>query len=455
MIVGTNSGCGKTTVTCAIMKAFLNQGLKVAPFKCGPDYIDPMFHRHITGKPSVNLDLFFVAKDRLNWIMNNRLMDSDIGIIEGVMGMYDGIGTTTEASSFDVAVATHTPMVLVVNARGMSLSLVAMIQGFKNYGGSSLVKGVILNHVGKGMYMFLKQTIEAQTGIRVLGYFENQEKAVIESRHLGLITAAEIADLDDKVELLAQAAAQTIDLGALKAIADQADEGEPYAAKRLPFEIAMDAAAMGMKVKLAVAMDKAFCFYYEDNLELFRKIGIEILPFSPLAGDEVPKEADGLYLGGGYPEVYAGELSGRLWPKLSIRNCWSKHMPVIAECGGFMYLHDQIEDMEGNIYKMAGLIPGTARLTKKLGPFGYVDIVLKEKGMFGDAGTVIRGHEFHYSVSDNGGSDFAVSKPDGRAWSEGHGSSWFYAGYPHLYFYSCTESALSFKKAMVKYHKGT
>lgn len=453
MIVGTNSGCGKTTVTCAIMKALMNQGLKVAPFKCGPDYIDPMFHKHITGQPSINLDLFFLEKDRLNWLLNSHLQDSDIGIIEGVMGMYDGIGTTAKASSFDVAVSTNTPMVLVVNARGMSVSLAAMIKGYKDYGGSDLVKGVILNNVGKGTYMFLKKTIEEQTGVSVLGYFEKQEKAVIESRHLGLITAQEIQDLDEKVEILAQAAEKSIDFKALKAIADSADEGASYQPERMPFEAAIEGAAAGTKVKLAVAMDKAFCFYYEDNLNLLKKIGVEILPFSPLHGDEVPKEADGIYLGGGYPEVYAGELSKKLWPKLSIRHCYSMHMPILAECGGFMYLHENIEDLEGHTYQMVGLIPGTAKLTKKLGPFGYVDITPKKDSMLGEAGAVIKGHEFHYSVSDNAGSDFTVSKTGGKSWEEGHAGDYLYGGYPHLYLYSRIESALSFKKAMIKYHK--
>lgn len=494
MIVGTGSGCGKTTVTCGIMKALKNKNREVAPFKCGPDYIDPMFHKHITGKASINLDLFFLKPEMLCWILNKHLGDGEIGVIEGVMGLYDGIGTSITASAYDVAMTTKTPMILVVNAKGMAASVCAMIRGYQTYGDEimqtymqndganhtldhaglaqnadenncidadvndcidgvenpSLIKGVILNHVGQGMYDYLKDTIESQCGVKVLGYMPEIPEASIESRHLGLVTAEEIENLDKKVELLGQTVQKTIDLEALEQIAAKA---EPLAQDRLPFEAAVAGVAAGTQVNLAVAMDKAFCFYYEDNLELFKSLGIHILPFSPLAGEQVPKEAHGIYIGGGYPELYLEELQKQLWVKFSIRNCWSKHMPIIAECGGFMYLHDAIEDKEGQSYRMVGIIPGKAKMTEKLGPFGYINIEMPENSLFGEAPTVLRGHEFHYSISENDGGDLFVSKPNGKQWSEGFCKPYLYAAYPHLYFYSNIDSAIHFKQAMISYKK--
>lgn len=450
LIAGTGSGCGKTTVTCGIMKALKNRKQTVAPFKCGPDYIDPMFHKHITGKASINLDLFFLKPEMLRWILNKHLEDDAIGVIEGVMGLYDGIGTTITASAYDIARTTNTPIILVVNAKGMAASICAMIRGYQLYGQEDLIKGVILNHVGKGMYHYLKDTIESQCGIKVLGYMPDIPEASIESRHLGLVTAEEIENLDQKVELLGKTAETSIDLDALEQIASEAEDLKQ---DRLPFEAAIAGVAAGTPVNLAVAMDKAFCFYYEDNLELFKSLGIQILPFSPLAGEQVPKEAHGIYIGGGYPELYLEELQKQLWVKFSIRNCWSKHMPIIAECGGFMYLHDAIEDKDGQHYRMAGIIPGKIKMTSKLGPFGYINIDMPENTLFGEAGTVIRGHEFHYSLAEHEGGDLYITKPDGRQWAEGYCTPSMYAGYPHLYFYSNIESAIHFKQAMINYKK--
>lgn len=452
MFVGTNSGCGKTTVTCAVMKALADQGLVVSPFKCGPDYIDPMFHKKITGRPCVNLDLFFLKAPMVNWLMDHHMADADISIVEGVMGMYDGIGVTTKASAFDVAVATHTPMILVVNARGMSVSLAAMIMGYINYGGSDLVKGVILNNVGRGMYLFLKDTIESQTGVKVLGYLERQPEAVIESRHLGLVTADEIGDLDKKLKILSEAAEKSIDLQALKCIADSADDGFTYKREAMDFEAELKKES-DEKVRLAVALDRAFCFYYESNFDLFSRAGIEVVPFSPLENEPVPEDVDGVYLGGGYPEVYARELAENKKTKESLKQCFQRQMPVIAECGGFMYLHEYIEDKEGIRYPMTGIISGTAKLTEKLGPFGYVDFELKQDGLFGKKGDIIKAHEFHYSVSDNVGEDFVISKNSQKKWCEGHGGPFLYCGYPHLYFYSHVDSVMSLKQAMAAYQK--
>ena len=463
MLAGTNSGCGKTTVTCAILKALCMRGDIVTAFKCGPDYIDPMFHTYITGRPSVNLDSFFCEKDKLCQLMGRRLADSDIGVAEGVMGIFDGIGTSWEASSFDIAVKTQTPVILVVNARGMALSLAALIGGFVAFarekfgpGGARLIRGVILNQAGKSLYQYLHQMIEDETGIPVIGYMEPQPEAVFESRHLGLVTAAETKALNRKLTKLAKGAEKSIDLERLTMTAQMAPvmalpEAVPDTkAKKKSGPIIQFAP---VKPVLAVASDRAFCFYYEDTLELFREIGIQIVTFSPLHNQPVPRKAKGLYLGGGYPELYAKELAGNHVSKGSVRRVCAKGMPVIAECGGFMYLHETLETAEGEKFPMVGVLSGKAAMTGRLGPFGYVDVILQKDGLLGKAGQVIKGHEFHYSVSENPGKDFKIVKPNGKTWKGGFMSERLYAGYPHLYLNSCPDSALFFKRAMIEYGK--
>ena len=452
MIAGTNSGCGKTTITCALLAALKKRGLVTAPFKCGPDYIDPMFHTYITGRPSVNLDAFFLDGAALREVLSRRLLGSDIGLIEGVMGLYDGVGTGMEGSSFDIAVKTGTPIILAVNAKGMALSLAALISGYKTFAeslcgkeGGALIQGVILNQVGSGMAAYMKETIETMTGVKVLGCLERQADAVLESRHLGLVTAEEVGDLDQKISLLGEAAQKTIDIDALLDIAASA---APVQQDREATTKAGD-----IPLYLAVAKDAAFCFYYEENLELLRTLGIEPVFFSPLHNEPVPKGVSGLYLGGGYPEIYAGQLSENEVTKASICAAAKKKMPMIAECGGFMYLHETLVTSDGSAYPMAGVISGRVFMTKKLGPFGYVDMTLKTDCLLGNAGDVLRGHEFHYSMSDHAGDDLCLSKQNGRSWSEGHCKSWLYAGYPHLYLPSFVKSALFFRDAMISYNK--
>ena len=447
MFAGTGSGCGKTTVTCAVMKAFCSSGVAVTPFKCGPDYIDPMFHSHITGQTSTNLDSYFLPGNGLRWLMKRRLDGGALGIVEGVMGLFDGIGMTDEASSFQVALLTQTPVILVVNARGMALSIIAMLKGFKEFanarGGGHLLRGVILNHVGAGMYRYLKDAILEQTGMEVVGYFGEQSGGVLESRHLGLITAAEISDLDERMEALAQAARESVDLERIRALADSAPDMGPA-----EFEAcSMTSFPKGSAhPRLAVARDKAFCFYYKENLELLQQLGVELVPFSPLTDKLLPEHIAGLYLGGGYPELFAGELSENVSMRCAVREACARRLPVIAECGGFMYLHEKLEDNP-----MAGVIAGTCQMTKKLGPFGYVQLDSEHGDIFGEAGFKMRGHEFHYSQSDNCGACYTVSKSSGRSWREVHASDFMYAGYPHLYFYSNPAAVAHFVTAMEQY----
>lgn len=481
MFVGTGSGCGKTTITCGIMKAFCQAGEHIIPFKCGPDYIDPMFHRHITGVPSTNLDSFFLEKDALCWLMGRRISHSDLGIVEGVMGAFDGVGTSVHGSSFEIALWTKTPMILIVNGRGMSLSVAAQISGFVEFagkfGGRELIQGVILNQVTKGTCEFLKPAIEEHTGVKVLGYFERQPRAVLESRHLGLVTAGEVEDLDERMNELSGAVASSIDLNAIRSIAASAqalpgrepafmsavrrfaDEGAKVISGGGKTDFSATALASGAKCcsggpaapaerrpRLGVAMDRAFCFYYYENLELLKMLGVELVYFSPLK-DALPPGLSGLYLGGGYPELFAGELSKNKALLEAIRESCQRGMPLIAECGGFMYLHEFIDGQP-----MAGVIPGKAYMTGKLSrPFGYITLESREPSVLGPENTVFLGHEFHYSVSECGGSSFKVSKNNGRTWEEGVASPTMYAGYPHLYFYSNVDAVIRFVQAMREY----
>ena len=456
MFAGTGSGCGKTAVTCAVMQALKNEGMQVIPFKCGPDYIDPMFHGHITGNSPTNLDSFFLDEDGVCALMARRLRaagDLGIGIVEGVMGLFDGQGIGWHASSFEIAKITKTPVVLVMNARGMAFSIVAMIRGYvdmaKTLGGDNLIRAVILNQVGKGMYMYLKTLIERETGVLVLGYFPQIKEAVLPSRHLGLVTADEIRDLDERMSVMAQTAQASIDLSLLKRLSEDVPRISESSKKN---PTALEAkTGITPSLRLAVARDEAFCFYYDENFHLLTELGAECVFFSPLHDSRLPDNICGLYIGGGYPELFAKSLSENTAMLQDIRTAFDRKLPLIAECGGFMYLHETLTDSEGKVFSMAGVIKGGCVMTNKLGPFGYITMTADCDTVFGPAGHQIKGHEFHYSRSDDSGACYCMQKDNGRSWTSVHGDSWYYAGYPHLYLPSAPECGARFVKAMERY----
>ncbi|MGO5028129.1 cobyrinate a,c-diamide synthase [Candidatus Agathobaculum pullicola] len=420
LLAGTGSGCGKTTVTTALLRALQRRGAPLAAFKCGPDYIDPMFHTEALGVASRNLDLFFVDEDEVRGQLARHIPTDGVGIIEGVMGFYDGVsGTTDTASAAHLARATHTPAVLIVRPRGQSLSLAAEIQGFRDFAPNTLV-GVILNGVTAAMYPFYRAIAE-KAGLPVYGFLPPIPDAEIPDRHLGLVTAAEIRDLSDKLDRLADAAAQGLDLDGLLALSRTA---LPLADETAPLIPAVD-----KPVRIAVAQDRAFCFYYVDNFDVLRALGAELVPFSPLADEKLPDGVNGLYLGGGYPELHAARLSENRTMRDSIRAAVRGGLPTIAECGGFLYLHHTLDGAA-----MAGVFDGDAHLTKKLQPFGYVTLTARRDNLLCRAGESIRAHAFHYAVSSDEGADFDACKPNGRAWACIHASDTLYAGFPHLYF---------------------
>ena len=437
MISGVSSGCGKTTVVCAVLQALVNRGLKTGAFKCGPDYIDPMFHSRIIGAKSANLDLHFFSENTLRFLLAKNAAGCDVSVIEGAMGFYDGAGLTTwKTSAYELALVTKTPVVLVVNARGAALSVLAVIEGFLRFRPESGIRGVILNQCTAMTYASLSAAIEERFGIRCFGFLPRLDECVLESRHLGLVTAGEIRDLREKMQTLAAQAEKTLDIDALLALAHEAEPLD-YTPAVLPKK--------EKKIRLAVARDNAFCFYYEDSLDAVREMGGELVPFSPITDGALPENIDGLYLGGGYPELYAKELGENASMRASVRAALERGVPCIAECGGFMYLTEAIGDEP-----MAGFLPGTCFDTGKLTRFGYVTLRAKKDNLLCRAGGEIAAHEFHHWDCTCPGDAFAAEKPTGRRWECAAASDTLYAGYPHFHFYSNLEFLYSFYDACIK-----
>lgn len=442
MIAAPNSGSGKTTVVCALLKALMNKAFKVAAFKSGPDYIDPMFHSRVIGAKSRNLDLFMLGKETAKYLLAENAHNCDVAVLEGAMGFYDGMGKTERYSAYDLARTTKTPVILIVNGKGAALSLAAMIKGFKDFRSDANLRGVILNNVTEMSYKFYKEIIEMETGVKLLGYLPHMQDCNFESRHLGLVTAEEIGDLQQIIERLAEQAARTIDFDGLMLIANSAE-------KLVYEEQQIDIIA---NVKIAVAQDKAFCFYYQDALDLLKKLGAELIPFSPLNDEELP-DCDGIILGGGYPELYAKELSANKSMRNSIKNAVKSGKPCLAECGGFMYLFEQFKESDGTVYEWVGVIHGETFMTSKLNRFGYITLTAKCENVLCNEGAEINAHEFHYSDSSCNGNDFFAVKASGVAkWDCCHATQNLYAGYPHMHLcgnrsvaqnfvYACNEFA--------------
>ena len=446
LFAGTNSGCGKTTITCAVLQALVNRGLRVGAFKCGPDYIDPMFHSRIIGAKAANLDSYFFDDNTLRFLLAQNGADRDISIVEGVMGFYDGMGLTeTLGSTYSVARITQTPVVLVVGAKGASLSVLATIQGFLDFCPDNQLQGVVLNQCTASTYEALAEEIRRRFAGRVcpLGYLPRLPDCTLESRHLGLVTAAEVEDLQEKLRILAVQAEKTLDLDGLLELS-KAAPNISYAPVELP---------RFAPVRIAVAKDRAFCFYYEDSLEVLTRMGAELVPFSPLVDSQLPENIQGLYLGGGYPELYAGQLSGNASMRLSIKNALTNGLPCIAECGGFMYLTEAIAGLP-----MVGYLPGKSFDNGKLTRFGYVRLRAEKNGLLCKAGAEIRGHEFHHWDCTEPGNGFTAAKEHtGRHWACVVSTPTLYAGYPHFHFYANPSFAVNFYRACLeeKNHAGT
>lgn len=428
LLAGTKSGAGKTTVTCGILQALINRGQKVTSYKCGPDYIDPMFHGKVIGIKSGNLDSFFTGEKDLIQLLCNNSKAVDVSVIEGVMGYYDGLGFTDTASTYSLAAMTKTPVILVVDAKGMSSSLGAIIKGFLTFKEDSYIRGVIFNRLPERLYPDARK-LAKDLGIQPLGYVPDLPECSIESRHLGLVTAEEIGDLRSKIDRLAERLKNTIDFEGILSLAEQAP---PLTITETPYR---ENKLKG--VSIGVAEDEAFCFLYRDNLELLKKMGAELVFFSPLRDKKLPEGINGLLLCGGYPELYTKQLSQNQSMRNSIKAAIDMDMPAIAECGGFMYLHEMLEDIEGKEYPMVGVITGRCFKTPRLQRFGYINLKAAEDSLIAGKQEIIKAHEFHYWDSENSGKSFHAEKPGGlKEWDCIHVSKSLYAGFPHLYFYA-------------------
>lgn len=437
VIAAPASGSGKTTVTVGLMAAFRRRGLTVQGFKVGPDYIDPSFHAATTGRVSRNLDSWMMPTGVLQEIFDRGSRSADLSIIEGVMGLYDGKDATSDrASTAEVSRLLDAPVILVLDVSKMANSAAAVVLGFQQLDPRVPIAGVIANRVGSvGHYQLVKTAIEKATGIPVLGYLLTTPEVVLPSRHLGLIPAIERGELTPLFDRLAHQLADTVDLDALWQIAQQYGEWTP------PPPVLFAGEPTPSRVTIAVAHDRAFNFYYPENLELLEWYGARLIRFRPLDGEPVPAEADGLYLGGGFPEEFLPQLSGQRAVMESLRRAASSGLPTVAECGGYMVLMDAIQTVDGIRYPMAGIIPATAVMQKRLAALGYREVTAVSDTVLLGQGESARGHEFHYSTIQYGGDGWAwpyafsvTSRGSVRldGWAEGN----LLASYMHLHWAS-------------------
>lgn len=499
MIASPASGSGKTTLTCGILQLLKNHGKSPVSFKCGPDFIDPMFHRQVLGIHSTNLDSFFLDEEEI-WQIFSENMEAEndclpgeeagegrqvennqpekIAVIEGVMGLFDGLGgKSLKASSYDIARITKTPILLCIPACGMSRSIVPLVKGFLGYDKAhsgtreNLIKGIFLNKVSKGAFQLLKSMIEeelsAEYGVKVIGYLPKDSDLNWESRHLGLFLPDEIKNLKEQIQKTAKTLEATLDFEAVEKISKIKSDrdfkglcplgegvgGNEELKRRIVAEgetspDKLSSSTFQFSVSIAVALDEAFCFYYQDNLRLLEKAGAKLVYFSPLHDKSLPSGIQGLLLGGGYPELYAPRLQANESMRSSVRQAVENGLPVMAECGGFMYLQEKLITERGESYEMCGAIKGQCRYTGKLVRFGYAEFTLKnapdENSGVKKSGLPVnfsvKGHEFHYFDSSNNGSDFTASKPlSDRSWDCMISTPTMLAGFPHLYYRSNPE----------------
>ena len=478
LLTAPASGSGKTVITSGLLALFSKMGLSCVSFKCGPDYIDPMFHRYVLGIPGSNLDSFFLDEDGVRQLFEERSADHELALIEGVMGYYDGVaGTSFQASSYEIARITDTPAILVVDAKKSSRSVSALIKGFLEYQKDSRIVGVILNRTSPMMTERLRPLIE-ELGVKLIGAVPECPEAQLESRHLGLTLPNEQKKLRVRMGALADRLEQCLDIPKLLALAGIAEDQDLNDHEKKETNKKNEKNGYVSTRRIGVAQDEVFCFYYQENLEFLRQNGWEIVTFSPLHDQKIPENLDALLLGGGYPELYARELSENKSMLQSIRIAGTdqtKKIKILAECGGFLYLHRTLEDPEGKKWQMVGLLDADAFRTKKLSRFGYITLKTnqtnpallpdqmsdqmesknldetengkhKEKTERGENDRVaIRGHEFHYWDSTDPGTALLAEKPlSSRNWACMHVSDRMIAGFPHLYYRSDPDWILNF-----------
>ncbi len=437
VIAGTQSGVGKTTVTLGLLYALARRGLKVQPFKVGPDFIDPGHHTRAAGRVCRNLDGWMLSREANLALFRRQAREVDVAVVEGVMGLFDGYDGASEAgSTAQMAKWLGLPVLLVVDARAMARSAAALVHGFASFDPALGLAGVVFNRVGSAAHLeYLNQALSSLNGVRGFGGLPRDQELAIPERHLGLATAEDHPLEDSYLGHLADRLETHLDLeGLLEALPPLTLPEEPAPAVTPPL------------VRLGIARDRAFCFYYPENLELLASFGAELVPFSPLKDRELPAGLHGVYLGGGYPELYAERLAANEGLKQALKQGAVGGLPIYAECGGLMYLAREILDLEGRAHPMAGVLPFTVRMLPRLKALGYREVTLTAPGLLGPAGTTARGHEFHYSEILGEPDDVArlyrlTPRRGGAAVSEGYGDGNVLASYVHLHFGSNPEVA--------------
>ena len=435
------SGGGKTTAVCALLGAMAARGLTPCAFKAGPDYIDPMFHRAVLGVESHNLDLFFSTPETVRSLYARHAAGHGAAVVEGAMGYYDGLGGVSDtASAWHLADTLNLPALLVVRPKGASLTLAATLRGLLAFRTPHHIAGILLNDCTENLYKMLRPMLERETGLPVVGYLPFLPGAAIESRHLGLKTAAEIANLQARLKLLADAAQSSIDWPLLQRLFDR------------PAPAAAPPAVVPPRVRLAVARDAAFCFTYAETLEALQENGAELCFFSPLRDTALPPDIGGLYLPGGYPELYAAELAANAPMRAALKAAVENGLPTAAECGGFLYLGQTLEDADGTPHLMVGVLPGQGVKTGRLVRFGYATLTARADSMLFAAGEQFPAHEFHHWDSTQNGTALTAAKANGRQWACGFANAHLYAGFPHLYW-AGTPLAQRFVAAAERYKR--
>ncbi|XJZ28669.1 cobyrinate a,c-diamide synthase [Bacillota bacterium Lsc_1132] len=434
VIAGTGSGVGKTTLTIGLMSALRKKGYTVQGFKCGPDYIDPTYHTAVTGRVSRNIDSWMLNHEMVKEIVIRASVGADISIIEGVMGFFDGKNPiNNNGSTAEISIITESPVVLVVNCASMARSAAAIVKGFQEFLKETHIVGVIANRVGsEGHYKIVKTAIEQECGIPVVGYLKKDPDFSIPERHLGLIPSVERGELNPFFDKLGDLVLETIDIDSLYELANVS-----------PLEIKESQFKRREKetVRIAVARDAAFNFYYQENLEMLEAAGAELVEFSPLMGEMLPDRVDGLYIGGGFPEEFAEELAKKTEVKRSIQTAIEKGLPTLAECGGFMFLTEFLETTDEKSYEMVGIIPGKVKMQTKLAALGYREITSEEGNFLLNGNLKARGHEFHYSTFHPKTEIRHAYQTKGmRGYKqEGYMQGSLIAGYTHFHFGSCPE----------------
>jgi cobyrinic acid a,c-diamide synthase len=438
-IAGTHSGVGKTTIATALMAALARRGMRVQPFKTGPDFIDPSFHRAACGRVSRNLDGWMLTREQNLEIFARASANADIAIVEGAMGLFDGRdGVSDAGSTAEIARWIDAPVVLIVDASAMARSAAAIVRGFEDFDKHLRVAGVLFNRVaGARHYEFLRSAVEQNCRATPLGFLTRHDTIRFPDRHLGLVMADEWLD-DARVGELARWIERHVDLDRLIELAQSAPP--------IDFDRTRQPAADGARVRIGVARDRAFCFYYQDNLDLLEASGCELVEFSPMSDAGLPPRLDGLYLGGGYPELHAAQLAANRTMLEAIRNFAHSGAPVYAECGGFMYLTEAIVDANGTSHAMAGIFPSRARMQPRLAALGYIEIEQLSNDAWLRCGERARGHEFRYSIIDEMRREIPRRYRIGER-TEGFQSGSVLASYVHLHFASCPGFARRFAAA--------